>query len=1078
MTIRGYATARAIAAGIVSLAAALVCGGAPSDPLGAALDLVDVPALGRAIEDLAASDPQGCGRQRAAWSERLAEFAPLVPALKAGVAAGDESNVQRARSLVALKAEVLLSNPVLGTFDDVLFVRRRITHSHLGLPANWEGNSSLPTTGWDNEIARFSWRDLRAGRQTVYAPDGGRFVGDLRLHYAADRLLFSMPGANGRWQVFEMSLEEPRPVELPLIVEPDVDNYDACYLPDGDLLFTSTAPFTGVPCVTGSSHVANLYRLERATGRIRRLTFDQEHNWGPVVLESGRVMFTRWEYSDLPHFVARLMFTMNPDGTGQMEHYGSGSYWPNSIFYAQPVPGHPTRFVGIVTGHHGVRRMGELVVFDPARGRFEADGAVQRIPGWGQRVKAIIRDELVDASWPKFLHPCPLNDKYFLVAAQPTPQSAWGLYLADVWDNLLLLLEEPGAVCFEPVALRKRPVPPVIPSRVNEHDPEATMFISDLYSGPGLQGVPRGTVKRLRLFTYHFAYHGMGGQVNRVGMDGPWDIKRVLGTVPVEPDGSALFRVPANTPISMQPLDEQGRALARMRSWTTAMPGEYQSCGGCHERQNSVPVAPLSGAPRREPARITPWYGPVRGFSFNREVQPVLDRYCVGCHDGATGKPGPDLTLRPPVEDDVMEPTYRRGSLFPPAYQALRAYVRSGPAESDLHVLPPGEFHASTTELVQMLEQGHYGVMFDAEAWDRLATWIDLGTPAHGTWREIVGEPAVASQRQRRLAMLAKYAGPLDDGEQILPVANRRVENRVPDLPPKTVSEPPRIEGWPFDREEAARRQREAGSTMRTFDLGGGVSLELVRIPPGESVLGDGEEQPFRRVTVARPFWMGRFEVSNAQYAAFDPAHDSRLEHADFLHFSEEQRGYPLNQPGQPVCRVSWEQARAYCRWLSEKTGARFDLPTEDQWEYAGRAGTATPFWFGADPLAFAASANLADVSFRRTKPAYQDRQGRPVIVPEWRPAIVAVNDGHRVSAPVGQFQANPWGLHDLHGNVWEWTASPYQAAEGTSGSDDRRAVRGGSWSDRPRRATSAMRLGYRPWQVIYNVGFRVVCED
>ena len=123
----------------------------------------------------------------------------------------------------------------------------------------------------------------------------------------------------------------------------------------------------------------------------------------------------------------------------------------------------------------------------------------------------------------------------------------------------------------EPIPLVARTKPPVPAQLANTNSPDATVYIADLYAGPGLDGVPRGTVKSLRLFTYQFAYHGMGGQVNRVGLDGPWDIKSVVGTVPVEADGSAHFRVPANTPLSIQPLDTNGAALQLMRSWTTAI---------------------------------------------------------------------------------------------------------------------------------------------------------------------------------------------------------------------------------------------------------------------------------------------------------------------------------------------------------------------------------------------------------------------------------------------------------------------------------------------------------------------------
>ena len=127
--------------------------------------------------------------------------------------------------------------------------------------------------------------------------------------------------------------------------------------------------------------------------------------------------------------------------------------------------------------------------------------------------------------------------------------------------------------------------------------------------------MPRGTVKRLRIYEPHYAYPGMGGHIH-IGIDGPWDVHRILGTVPVESDGSASFTVPANTPLAVQPLDEQGRALQLMRSWFTAMPGEIVSCVGCHESQNTAPPPKPTMAMRRKPSAIAPWHGPARGFSF------------------------------------------------------------------------------------------------------------------------------------------------------------------------------------------------------------------------------------------------------------------------------------------------------------------------------------------------------------------------------------------------------------------------------------------------------------------------------
>ena len=999
--------------------------------------------------------------QGAVFAVRLAELERQLAA--SGV------TPQLTAALTQLRSDALLANPLLD-FERLLLVQRDA--KRLGLPQNWEGNSSLPHDGFNNQLVVLSPVRPDGELRPLFRPEGGRFVGDVDVDFDAQKLLFSMPGDNGRWQVFEMNTAGGQPQQLPLIHEPDVDNYDACYLPDGNIVFGSTAPFTGVPCVAGTSHVANLYRLERGSGAIRRLTFDQEHNWCPTVLNDGRLLYLRWEYSDIPHFAARILFHMNPDGSDQKEFYGSGSYWPNAMFYARPIPGSATKFVAVVGGHHGLPRMGELVLFDTAQGRFEADGVVQRIPGRGKKVAPVILDQLTDASWPKFLHPWPLSEKYFLVAARPTAGSKWGLYLADVFDNLVLIKEcADGAALLEPVPLRPTVRPRSMPSAVRPDQREATISMLDVYAGTGLAGVPRGTVKQLRVFTYHFAYHEMGGQTNRVGLDGPWDIKRVLGTVPVEPDGSAYFRVPANTPISVQPLDDDGQALQLMRSWMTAMPGETLSCVGCHDRQNSSPPTAKSLALAKPPASIKPWYGPERGFSFVREVQPVLDRLCVGCHDGtnAAGHAAvPDLRAAPPVHPQAGDAGYNNSTQFTPAYLALRSYVRGHTIESDLHLLTPCEFCADTTELVQLLRAGHHGVKLDAEAWDRLITWIDLNTPAHGTWTEIVGANKVTAQRDRRREMLKRYAQRDEDPEAIsapVPVKFEAPGSAAAAVPAARLE----VAGWPFDEAEAGRRQAAGGTIERQLELAGGIKLDLRYIPKGEFLMGDPNGIPGpARVAINEGFWMGRCEISNEQYACFDPNHDSRIERGDFLQFGETERGYPANTPKQPVVRVSWDAANAFCRWLSDKTGTVCTLPSEAQWEYACRAGTATPLWYGDLTADFSKSANLADHSLR-VMPTFG--WGLPSgAVPPWRPAIDAVNDGFRIAAPVGSFAPNAWGLRDMCGNVWEWTSGEFAPG--------RKAVRGGSWSERPAQATSASRLGYRPWQPVYHVGFRIICQD
>ncbi len=795
------------------------------------------------------------GRRYPRGDEFLARIDRLEAEHKelAGEGGGDK------KKLAELRREALLANPLVD-FDKMLVVKRSASSPKLGLVSNWQSNACLPRKGYDDEIATLSGfkgaTEDAAELATLYKPEGRVFVGDVDLHWDADRMLFSMPGANGRWQVHEMRADGSGLRELPLIGESDVDNYDACYLPDGRVLFTSTAPFVGVPCVKGGSHVSNIYIFDEKAESIRRLTFEQDHDWCPTVMPNGRVLYLRWEYTDIPHFVSRILFHMNPDGTEQMAYYGSNSYWPNAMFYARPCPGSSSRFAAIVGGHHDVARMGELVVFDVAKGRREADGVVQRITQRGKKVEPVILDGLVRGSWPKFLHPWPLSDSYFIVSAKPTSKSAWGVYLVDVFDNMVLLKEDPGYALLEPLPLKRTPRPPVVPDRVNPAKKDAIVSIKDIYTGDGLKGVPRGAVKRLRLVSYHFAYHGMGGQINRVGLDGPWDVRRIIGTVPVEPDGSACFRVPANTPIALQPLDSEGKALQLMRSWMTAMPGEVLSCVGCHEGQNAAPPRRRAMALAKAPAEIEPWYGPARGFSFKREVQPVLDHHCVRCHDGGAredGKTLPDFTTRPEVNAACKSGAYVKGTKFSPSYIALRGYIRGHTIESDIHMLNPGEFHADTTRLVRHLKKGHSGVRLDAEAWDRIVTWIDLNTPYHGTWHEIVGMKKVERQRDRRRAMDSRYAGLDGDSEEVFesryaPAAAGRTPAPKPE---DAVAASPACPGWPFSADEARRRQSASGPASKSVDLGGGVKLELVRVPAGEFVMGDpaggADERPLAR---------------------------------------------------------------------------------------------------------------------------------------------------------------------------------------------------------------------------------------
>ncbi len=967
----------------------------------------------------------------------------------------------------ALQRDALLANPLLD-FDTLLMIRRKA--DRLGLPMNFHGNDDMPPTGYENSLVALSPVTSDGMLETIFTPTGDRFIGDLDLHYDAEKLLVSIPDEQGRWGVSELDLNTRELKKIPLIEDPDVHNYDACYLPDERIIFTSTAPFVGVPCVGGSSKVANLYLLDN-NQRIRRLTNDQDHNWCPAVLNNGRILYQRWEYADIAHTFTRLLFHANPDGSRQMEYYGSNSFWPTAMFYARPIPNHPTKVVTIIGGHHEAPRQGELVILDPALGRQEADGVVQRIPGYGEKVKPAILDGLIANSWPRFLHPFPLSEKYFIVSCKPDKTSNWGVYLVDIFDNFVLLHEEPGWAMLEPIPWRKTPRPPIIPDTANPDQKEATVLLSDVYRGPGLAGIPRGTVKSLRLVSYDFTFHGIGGEPDRVGLDGPWDVKKIIGTVPVESDGSANFNVPALTPISVQPLDAEGKALQLMRSWLTAVPGEILSCIGCHEKQNTTSPADLSPmAFRRKPSSITPWYGPARGFSFEREVQPVLDAYCIACHQSA--KPTFDLTTRPIERQQSAFEMH-----FSPSYMELRRWVHTSTLESDAHMLAPRDFHADTSPLIQILRDGHHGVNLSKEAWDRLITWIDLNAPFHGTWQEVGAynpskQAAARNGAVRRRELHQRYAGIDEDPEAIYPAAALD----APSLPSADDVTPAELlsEGQP--KPPVFPADPTTQPTVETIEIAEGVSLELVRIEAGTFTLGSDQgypnEAPAHSVVIEQPFILGRFEVTNRQYQCFDPAHDSGLETGEAYQFGDNERGFPLNRPEQPVVRVSWNQAMAFCDWLSAKTGRHFTLPTEAQWEYACRAGSATPLWYGTIDADFSACANLSDATHHTVYYPHV-----PDALPPWRPADTRFNDGWRVSAYVGSYRPNPWGLHDMHGNAAEWTLSDYQPYSDTLLPIPHKTVRGGSWLDCPNRARTTYRNHYEASQAVHDVGFRVVCD-
>ena len=1015
-------------------------------------------------------------------------------------ALADKNDAKWNERFAAFRREALLANPLL---DDLSLVVVRSPK----IPApgdNFMTIDKVAKNGWDNELAVLS--DLRSADPVLtpfFRPKEGRPICEPELNWDSKRIMFSsITDETGGWGVYEVGVDGENLKLLTPTDQKDVNFFDSCWTPDGAVIACSNAGMQALPCINGSDPMANIYRIEKDGKTVRQLTFEQDSDWHPTPLHNGRIMYLRWEYSDIMHYYSRILFHMNPDGTNQAELYGSGSMFPTAFKHAREFP-ESSKIVGIGGGHHGRGDTGRLLIIDPTVGRkypfrfhptdrqwgpentqfdahpevlpFEQTGFYKEIPSNGDDVVGNVLDMQSTGLTYNFVFPYPLGENYILVNCEKKENpGTFGLYLVDTFDNMTPIKEIPGQGLFWPTPLVEQDVPPVLPDRWTPGAPDATLFVTDVYNGLGTKNVPRGVIKNIRVFAYHFNYLNSGGHES-VGVQAGWDIKQILGTVPVDADGSAFFKIPANTPVSLQPLDENGAAVQLMRSWTVGMPGEAASCNGCHESQLDVTPSVLTSASRREASNITEFLGPKRPMTFELELYyNVVKKYCIGCHDG--------------TKDD--RPSFADAKS---AYDNIHPFVRRGGPETDMDVLVPYEYHVSTSELWQMLEKGHYNVSLDAEAKERLAAWIDMNAPWRGKWDR-------PDQAKRRLELSALYANITNDVEG-------DYDKMLADIQAKPAPEfikPPKFEkptdtlsakNWPFDEAAAKELQAKAlveGAEKKTVELADGVNIDFVRIPAGTFVMGslDGypDENPRAVVTIEKPFWMSATEITNAQYAVYDPEHDTRyIEEHGKDHIVP---GYIANHPNQPVARISWLEAKNFAQWLTTEKNVRAALPTEAQWEWAARCGSGEKFFFGPFEADFTKFANLADADRRRLYTQWEN--GATIHVRHDYPeeSVFPLRDNRFkdnwfIVDYVAQCAPNAWGLYDMIGNVSEWTRSdykayPYNDGDGRNAMDEqtRKTARGGSWADRPKVTGSATRYGYEPWQKVHNVGIRLVIED
>ncbi|NQU25581.1 MAG: hypothetical protein HQ567_30210, partial [Candidatus Nealsonbacteria bacterium] len=516
------------------------------------------------------------------------------------------------------------------------------------------------------------------------------------------------------------------------------------------------------------TEVSNLYTCDKDGKYMRRLSFDQVHTNYPQLLNDGRVTYTRWDYNDRGQLYPQPLFVMNVDGTGQAEYYGNNSWFPTTIAHARPIPD-SDQLIAIATGHHCIQT-GALIVIDVKQGRQETAGVTLVAPRVDDKKDR--RYRRVDGYTGfdgHFTYPYALNEKEYLAsysASQTGRDSMNGFALYYVREDGAreMLAFDPAISCHHPVPLVSRRMPRLQPSTVDYKKKTGEYYVQDVYFGPGSEGIERGTVKKLRVVGLEFRAAGVGSNGNGgpaggalvstpvAIRNGTWDVKVVVGETPVHEDGSAFFEVPARMPLYFQMIDGDGHVVQSMRSWSTLMPGERQSCLGCHEDKSSAgPVAyKLTEALQSSARTLTPFHGPARGFSFPKEIQPILDRHCIKCHndpsksrvaDGRKPEDKPEDEKKAfSLLSDVSKP--RDGRQFSDSYVNLTLSGRPDAVVNWLNVqsippmLPPYFAGSAKSKLMTMLRDGHSKVKLSQEELDKIACWIDLLIPYCGDYME------------------------------------------------------------------------------------------------------------------------------------------------------------------------------------------------------------------------------------------------------------------------------------------------------------------------------------------------------
>jgi len=608
---------------------------------------------------------------RPSFAAELAELDKLAGQLES-VPATWQAAEEVARLYLAVrrvKRRIMFRNPAID-FGRLLLIDGSPPHGHESGHRNTYGGDLARIGG--NRIVVLD-RLGPGANATDVIPAGSGGVMRMDLAFDCSKLVFAMVPAGGQsFHLYEVSLNaDGTPAGPPRqLTNSPYHDIDPIYLPDpnggagGRIAFCTTRGNTYVRCLPNSP-CSVLARCDADGSNIRIISNNNEPDYTPCLLPDGRILYTRWEYTERPLWRLQALWTMNPDGTGVAHYYGNRSNWPDMLWDARPVPGtDKVMFTGV--GHHNVSG-GPIGIVDVNEGRDYPDGLYKVTaetpwtevgePREGSRIYSPVYRPC--PQFGQFASPYPLSDRDFLVSANGRRETGgrdYWLYLMDVDGDRELIYAGTGSGgvwCARPLRPRKKP--PVIHDRVTwpaagEKAVDGVFYSANVYDGA--EGLPHGSARFLRVLqqdhkTYSMGYKSFrhsGPVISALQEDA---VKRILGTVPIHADGWVSFKAPSGGALYFQLLDANQRCLQIMRSFTGVMPGERRGCLGCHEGHSTTPPGALGARPY-EPADIAPppWGADV-SISYERFCQPVLDKYCGKCHQGdGKGRKALDLTLR------------------------------------------------------------------------------------------------------------------------------------------------------------------------------------------------------------------------------------------------------------------------------------------------------------------------------------------------------------------------------------------------------------------------------------------------